>query len=105
MPGSVGRARHDPDYSREAHSLPECGARRDAVVGHMYLGPHQPSFDDGAIEHGLLRLVILLALDMRDERVRRVLTVDLILSLELNDVAVVERNSTENSPGKGARDI
>jgi RNA polymerase sigma factor (TIGR02999 family) len=101
----VGRARHDPDDSREAHSLPECGAWRDAVVGHMYLGAQQPSFDDGAVEHGLLRLVILLPLDMRDERVRRVLTDDLIPSLELNNVAVVERIATENRPGKGARDI
>lgn len=73
--------------------------------GHMYLGPQQPSFDDGAVEHGLLRLVILLPLDMRDERVRRVLTDDLISGLELNDVAVVERIATENRPGKGARDI
>src|SRR4026208_1739371 len=103
MPGLVGRARHDPDYAREAHRLPECGARRDAVVGHMYPGPQQPSFDDGAVEHGLLRLVIMLTLDMRDERVRRVLTDDLIPSLELNNVAVVERISTENRAGKCAR--
>src|SRR5687768_4753048 len=79
--------------------------RDDDVVGHMYSGPQQPSFDDGAVEHGLLRLVILLTLDMRDERVRRVLTDDLIPSLELNNVAVVEWISTENRPGKGARDI
>src|SRR4026209_1463660 len=105
MPGLVGRARHDADYAREAHSLPEGGAGRDAVVVHMYLGPQQPSFDDDAVEHGLLRLVILLTLDMRDERVRRVLTDDLIPGLELNNVAVVERISTENRPGKGARDI
>src|SRR4026209_1997630 len=104
MPGLVGRARHDADYAREAHSLPECGAWPDAVVGHMYLGPQQPSFDDGAVEHGLLRLVILLPLDMRHERVRRVLADDPIPSLELNDRAVVERIATENCACERARD-
>ncbi len=42
---------------------------------------------------------------MGDERMRRIGGNDPIASLELNDVAVLERIATENRPGKGARDI
>jgi hypothetical protein len=71
----------------------------------MYSGPHQPSFDDGAVQHRLLRLIVLRSFDNRDERVARVVADDLIPRLELNNVAVVESSSAENRCGKGAWDI
>ena len=71
----------------------------------MDLGPHQPSFDDGAVEHCLLRLVVLLPCDTCDERVKSGRIDDLIPRLELNNVAVLERIATENRPGKGPRNI
>ena len=103
--GLVGRARHDPNYSRETNALAEFGARADHVERRMYPGPHQPSFDDGAVQHCLLRLIVLRSFDKRDERVPRVVADNLIPSLELNNVAVIESGSTENRRGKGAWDI
>jgi len=102
---SVGRARHHPDYSRETDGLIVFGARSDYVEGHMYSGPHQPSVGDRAVQHRLLRLSVLRPFDARDERVPRVVADDLIVSHELNNVAVLENSSTEDSRRKGAWDI
>ena len=63
------------------HEVPV--ARYDDVVGHVYLGPDQPSGDHRAVEHCLLRRIVLLPFDMRNERVRRIGGGDLIPSLEL----------------------
>ena len=91
--------------SREAAGLFELGTRCDHVEGHMYLGAQQPSFDDGAVQHGFLLTIILRPFDVCDEGVLGVIGDDLIQCLELNDVAIVESSPVQNRRGKVARSV
>jgi hypothetical protein len=83
-------ASKQPDGARPADALLECGAQLNDIERHVDARSRQPSFDDGAVQHGALCLVVLRSFDDHGERPGRVIGDDVVPGFELNDVAVVE---------------